>query len=470
MTLHTIRYGDEPSSALVLIYCSGMVDKKQLPQFIVPRLEQIRGELQGDAGDDLAARTALPLSPVAQQDGWLAIVSRLVFSGQLIVVHLRRKAVYTLDISDPPQREPEESAMEPSIKGPRDGFIESLDVNIALIRRRLRTQSLCVELYNKGKREQTKLALLYMEDIINPDILEEIRGHIEMVNHDAIIGSSIVERMVIGKPLKSLFPVSDITGRADYAADSLLNGRFILLADGMPTAIIAPITMFNLLKSSEDENMPFHIVGMQRFLRYIGLLISLFLPGFYVGLTSYNLDQVPLPLLATIANTRQGLPMPVGLEALLMLIMFDIFAEAGRRLPRAIGQTVTVVGGIIIGDASIRAGVTSPTVIVMISIAIISSYTLVDPVLNVTVAQVRFGILAVSSFFGLFGFMMGFLLLLVHLASLEHYGVPYLSPLSPFNWRDFVAGITMRQSINRINRPDVLDPLDQTSGKDRKPS
>lgn len=451
----------------MLIYCGGMVDQKQLPQFVIPRLEQISGELQAGSEGHLAALSALPLSPVEDKDDWLTTTTRLVFSGQLIVVHLRQNSIYTMDISDLPGRNPEESAMEPSIKGPRDGFTEDLEMNIALVRKRLRTHSFCVELFNKGKRGQTKLALLYVQDIIDPGILKEIRSYIEMVDQDAIIGTSMVERMVIGKKLKSLFPVSDTTGRADYTAESLLNGRFVLMSDGSPMATIAPVTLFGLLKSAEDDNMPFHIVGMQRILRYIGLLISLFLPGFFVGLTSFNLDQVPLPLLATIANTRQGLPMPVGLEAFLMLVMFDIFAEAGRRLPRAIGQTVTVVGGIIIGDASIRAGVTSPTVIVMISISIISSYTLVDPILNGTVAQVRFVILAAASFFGLFGFMMAFLLLLVHLSSLEHFGVPYLSPVSPFNPRDFIGGILMRPSMNRVHRPDVLDTVDQTSGKDR---
>jgi hypothetical protein len=467
VTLHTLRYGEESHSALVLIYCGSMVAQRELPQFIIPRLERVRDELSAGRSEHLAALTALPLSPVENKEDWLIITTRLIFSGQLIVVHLRQHTVYTMDISDMPGRKPEESAMEPSIKGPRDGFVENLDTNIALIRKRLRTQSFCVELFNKGKRGQTKLALLYMQDIINPDILKEIRGHIELVDQDAVIGTSMVERMVIGRRLKSLFPVADTTGRADYVADSLLNGRFVLMSDGSPMATIAPATLFSLLKSSEDANMPFHIVSMQRMLRYIGLLVSLFLPGFFVGLTSFNLDQVPLPLLATIANTRQGLPMPVGLESFLMLVMFDIFAEAGRRLPRAIGQTVTVVGGIIIGDASIRAGITSPTVIVMISIAIIASYTLVDPILNGTVAQIRFMILACASFFGLFGFMMAFLLLLVHLSSLEHFGVPYLSPVSPFNPKDFLAGILMRPSMNRVNRPDVLDPVDQTSGKDK---
>lgn len=467
VVLHTIRYGEEHRHALVLMYCGGMVDQKQIPQFIIPRLESARSRLKEDASGHLAELSALPLSPLKEEEGWLTVMTRLVFSGQLIVAHLRQNAVYAMDISDMPNRNPEESAMEPSIKGPRDGFTESLETNIALIRRRLRTHSLCVELFTKGKRGQTKLALLYIQDIINPDILEEIRGSIEPVDQDAIIGTSMVERMVMGRRLKSLFPVSDTTGRADYAADSLLNGRFVLMSDGSPMATIAPITLFGLLKSPEDENMPFHIVSMQRLLRYVGLLISLFLPGFFVGLTSYNLDQVPLPLLATIANTRQGLPMPVGLEAVLMLVMFDIFAEAGRRLPRAIGQTVTVVGGIIIGDASIRAGITSPTVIVMISISIISSYTLVDPILNGTVAQLRFVILASASFFGLFGFMMAFLLLLVHLSSLEHFGVPYLSPITPFNRKDFLAGILTRPSMNKVNRPEMLDTVDKTSGKDR---
>lgn len=458
---------------LLVIYCSGMVDMQQLVEFVLPKLEHLgRTSMPSpDNIDEQMRSTALPMVRLREEKGqWLANMSRLLYSGSVIVYMRQAAAVYSMNIASIPVREPDESAMEPSIKGPRDGFTEDLQTNLALVRRRLCSQSLCIEMVVKGTRGQNRLALLYIKDILNPNILAEVRSQIESLDRDAIVGTSMIERMVMGNRLKTLFPLIDSTGRPDYVVNSLLNGRFAIMADGIPMATIAPITLTNVLKSPEDENMPFHIVSMQRLLRYIGLFIAIFLPGFYIGLTSFNLEQVPLPLLATIANTRQGLPMPVSLESLIMLGMFEIFAEAGRRLPRAIGQTVAVVGGIIIGDASIRAGITSPTVIVMISISIIASYTLVDPILNGTAAQVRLFILGLSSIAGLYGFMMAFLLLLVHLASLEHFGVPYLSPVTPFLKRDFLQGVFMKPSLQRDRRPEILNTTDDTSGRKENPT
>lgn len=467
--LYPLRYERKDGRApvhLLLIYCMETVDVYQLNRLVLPGLERLGEGLRPEQADDLPRLSSLPMARLKDEPGWLNLLSRSVYSGSLAVYLADPASVFVMDMANKPKRQPEESAMEPSLKGPRDGFTENLGTNMALVRKRICSQSLCIEVSTLGRRGQNQIALFYIRDIINPDILEEVKGCISKLDQDAVIGTSMIERMVTGPRIKSLFPLFDSTGRPDYVASSLLNGRFAIMCDGSPMATIAPASLFNLIKSPEDENMPFHIVAMERILRYIGLVTAMFLPGFYVGLTSFNLEQVPLPLLATIASTRQGLPMPVTLEALIMLIMFDIFAEAGRRLPKTIGQTVTVVGGLIIGDAAIRAGITSPTVIVMIAISIIAGYTLVDPILNGTVTLVRLFGLAVSSFFGLYGFTLGFLLLILHLSSLEHFGVPYLTPVTPFIKRDFQQGVLMKESLHRTRRPIALRPRDKTSGRE----
>lgn len=267
--------------------------------------------------------------------------------------------------------------------------------------------------------------------------------------------------------IRSIFPLTDNTERPDFVVDSLLNGRFAVLIEGSPVAVIAPTTLFNQLKSPEDESTPFFIVTFERILRISGLLIACFFPAFYIGLTSFNVEQIPLPLLATIAGTRMGLPMPVTLEAFLMIFMFELFNEAGRRLPRALGQTVSVVGGLIIGDAAIRAGITSPTIIVTVAISVISSYILVNTVLSGATAHIRIGMLLISSILGLFGFMIGLLALLVHLVSLECYGVSYLSPVSPYIPGDFTQAVSMPPSMKRTKRPEALHTQDSTRRRKR---
>ncbi|MGO4532254.1 spore germination protein [Paenibacillus sp. 2TAF8] len=461
VVIQTFSAQEETVRSVILLYCDGLVDNKQINQFIIPRLEKHTLIMEEAVPKELGL-TLKPLDDISD----LQNINMLLFSGQLLLIFENGVQACSLDIANIPGRTPEESAIETSVKGPRDGFTEELSTNIALVRKRLKTSSMCYEKIVKGERTQTTIGLLYVKDIINPEILETARSNLNQINVDGIMGTSIMERAVMGG-VRSIFPLTDNSERPDYVADSLINGRFAVLTDGSPVAIIAPTTLFNQLKSPEDESTPFFIVTFERILRIAGLLIACFFPAFYIGLTSFNLEQIPLPLLATIAGTRMGLPMPVTLEAFLMIFMFELFNEAGRRLPRALGQTVSVVGGLIIGDAAIRAGITSPTIIVTVAISVISSYILVNTVLGGATSQVRIGMLIASSILGLFGFMVALFALLVHLVSLECYGVSYLSPVSPYIPGDFTKAVSMPPSMTRTKRPAVLRPQDSTRHKEK---
>ncbi|MDQ0722789.1 spore germination protein KA [Paenibacillus sp. W4I10] len=462
VVIQTFPAKDELDLPIIVLYCDGLTDAKQINQFIIPRLEE-HSLLEEDVYPKELGLTLNPIEDLQDTDQ----LNLLLFSGQLLLIFGNGDQSCSLDIASIPGRNPEESAIESSVKGPRDGFTEELSVNIALIRKRMKTSSMCYEKYVKGGRTQTAIGLLYVKDIINPEILKEARENLDKIEIDGIIGTSIMERAVMGG-IRSIFPLTDNTERPDYVVNSLLNGRFAVLIEGSPVAIIAPTTLFNQLKSPEDESTPFFIVTFERILRISGLLIACFFPGFYIGLTSFNVEQIPLPLLATIAGTRMGLPMPVTLEAFLMIFMFELFNEAGRRLPRALGQTVSVVGGLIIGDAAIRAGITSPTIIVTVAISVISSYILVNTVLSGATAHVRIGMLIISSILGLFGFMLGLFALLVHLVSLECYGVSYLSPVSPYIPGDFTQAVSMYPSMKRTKRPAALHTQDSTRGRKRQ--
>ncbi|SEP02058.1 spore germination protein [Paenibacillus sp. OK076] len=461
VVIQTFPAKDETDMSVIMIYCDGLVDGKQINQFIIPRLEQHSLFIEEAHPKELGL-TLNPVDDLKDTEN----LNLLIFSGQLLLIFGNGDQSCSLDIASIPGRNPEESAIESSIKGPRDGFTEELSVNIGLIRKRMKTSSMCYEKYVKGGRTQTSIGLLYVKDIINPDILKEARQNLDQIEIDGLLGTSIMERAIMGG-IRSIFPLTDNTERPDYVVDSLLNGRFAVLIEGSPVAIIAPTTLFNQLKSPEDESTPFFIVTFERILRISGLLIACFFPAFYIGLTSFNVEQIPLPLLATISGTRMGLPMPVTLEAFLMIFMFELFNEAGRRLPRALGQTVSVVGGLIIGDAAIRAGITSPTIIVTVAISVISSYILVNTVLSGATAQVRIGMLVISSILGLFGFIIGLLGLLVHLVSLECYGVSYLSPVSPYIPGDFTQAVSMPPSMKRTKRPAVLHTQDSTRRRKR---
>ncbi|MGN7166095.1 spore germination protein [Paenibacillus cellulositrophicus] len=461
VTIHPYDIGNgEEHRTLLLIYCDGMTDAIQINQFVLPKLDQMYKETLFDSKEAILSYPSMPLKELKVVDS-LSDVDTQLFGGMLILYFGQLNAFFALNVSSIPQRSPEESSTESSIKGPQDGFTESLSTNLALVRKRLRTQTFCVEKYVLSERGNNQVALLYIRDIINPQIVDEIRERIQSFNADAIIGTANIENMAQGK-LRSIFPLTDYVGRPDYVTTSLLAGRFAILFDGSPMAIIAPITLTSLIKSPEDANTPFHIVSVQRFLRITGLLVALFLPGFYVALTTYNIEQIPTPLLATIMNSRTGLPFSIPLEAFMMLFLFEVFHEAGIRLPKSVGQTVTVVGGLIVGDSAIRAGITSPTMIVMVAVTIIATFTLVNQVLSGTTAIVRLYVLLMSSFLGMFGFFIAMFSVLLHLATLENFGVPYLAPISPYIARDFWEGVLKKPVAFLMKRPRVLRTQDDT--------
>src|SRR5690606_18514342 len=237
-------------------------------------------------------------------------------------------------------------------------FTEEIDTNIALIRKRIKTAQLYSESFKLGTISNTDVSLLYLQNKANPDILEEVRKRLTEFNSENVSSSGQLEQWLSDSTF-SLFPLFDYTTRPDFAIQSMIRGRFCLIVSGSPTVLIGPINLFELLKSPEDVHFPYYFVLFGRLIRIIGLVISIFLPGFWVSLSSVNIDQLPFALLATVVVSREGLPLPIGIEAIFILALFELIREAGIRMPTVVGQTVSIVGGIIIGDAAIRAGLAS---------------------------------------------------------------------------------------------------------------
>ncbi|MGE5702849.1 MAG: spore germination protein, partial [Clostridia bacterium] len=206
--------------------------------------------------------------------------------------------------------------------------------------------------------------------------------------------------------------------------------------DGIPSAIIAPTNLTYLLNAAEDANTPTIFVLMTRLYRILGLIIAIYLPGFWIALLTYHQDQIPLTLLSTLVLSRQGVPLPTPLEGIFMLMLFELLKEAGLRLPTAIGQTLSVVGGLIIGQAAISAGMTAPGVLVIMAIAIVATFTLGNQNLVSLVSLLRMGVLIVCAFLGMFGFLISLMGITMALANLRSFGIPYLAPISPPVWRD----------------------------------
>jgi len=274
-------------------------------------------------------------------------------------------------------------------------------------------------------------------------------------------GSSEFEHLLADNKF-SLFPTLDYTTRPDFTAECLLRGRFVVIADGHSNAVIGPANLTLLLKSPEDQYFPYYYVWLGMLLRLAGLITSMLLPGFWVALAAFNMEQVPLPLLATMSVSRIGLPLPGPLEAFLMVGLFELFREAGERLPKAVGQTVAVVGGIVIGDAIIRAGIASTTMLVVASLTAVASFSLVNQSLVGTVSVIRFFTMLCASFLGMYGFILAVIGITLYMSKLTSFGIPFLSPLSPVSLKDVTSSLFRQPFARMRRRPDFLHPADKT--------
>lgn len=461
VSIESVRFGPEKHAhKIVLMYCGGMADSSQIQMTVLPSLQNMLEHAEMVTPEWIETNNTLLLRRVEDADWQQSFMLRL-YSGELALFFESSALLYTANIAMPPNRKPEESSTEVSVKGPKDAFTEDLTTNLALVRKRLLTLSLCCEKFIVGRRSHTSVALLYIGDIANPGLVGEVRARLEKLDIDGLISSGQLEESLAGTGF-SIFPLLDYIGRPDYVADVLLQGRVSVMVDGSPMALIAPANLNLILKSPEDVHFPSYYVAVERMLRFIGLAIAIFFPGFYVAVTAYNFDQIPFPLLATIASVRLGLPLSGPMDFFLMLGLFELFREAGVRLPKPVGQTVAVVGGLIIGDAAIRAGITGPATLVAVAVSTVSMFTLVNQSMAGSVTLLRILILILSTLFGMFGFVFSVISLVLYLSTLESFGVPYLSPLSPPSFRDLLSALKYKKWKIARRRPEALKPIDGT--------
>jgi hypothetical protein len=421
----------EKDESIQAFYCKGMLDSTQLNEYFNRILLSISKE---------EPRSLSEILPPVQHINSVKKMMNLVFSGSLIVFREGTPYFYVFDISKVPQRNPQESNTEVSIKGPKDSFTEEMDVNISLIRKRMKSEQLFCESFTLGTLSETKVSLLYLQDKAEPSIIQEIRKRLNDFQGESVISSGQLEQWLSDRSF-SLFPLFDYVTRPDFVIESMVRGRFIIILNGSPSVLIGPINLFELIKSPEDVHFPYYFVLFGRFIRLVGLVAAIFLPGFWVSLSSVNIDQLPFALLATVVVSREGLPLPIGLEAIFILGLFELLREAGIRMPTVLGQTISIVGGIIIGDAAIRAGLASPTMIVIIALTAVASYTLVNQSLVGTVSILRFYNLLLAIFLGVYGLIIGLFSILIYLSNLKSLNVAYLEPIASLRLKEYLAAL-----------------------------
>ncbi|MFC9539657.1 spore germination protein [Lysinibacillus sp. NPDC056959] len=447
-----------------LIKCEEMINERLLQTVIVQRIQSLFTATSDELlAEHIQNHLHIPhLQRITSKD---EAITR-VYKGHVLLYFEDMDLLYSSYIAKKPNREPKETTLELVIKGPRDDFIEDVLINIALIRKRLPTNSLSVETYELGTRSKTTVAVLYLEDVVNKKMLEKIKIQLQRVDADVIFsGDILMER--IGQSDKIL-PKHDYTGRPDFAVQALSRGRIIIVVDGVPYAIITPVNVMLLFKSGEDNEYPIIVSSMERLLRIVAILISVLLPGFWFALTTFHQEQLPFILLATVVESRTGLPFPSILEILMMLFMFELFREANIHLPNVISGSISVVGGLIIGDAAIKSGVTSPSMIIVIATSSIAAFTLVNQSFASAMSILRVIIILASAFFGLFGFFISVFFILLYIANLRVLGVPYLNMGANLDWPDIKKSLVRLSPSGYSKRPKFLNVQDETKTSSRK--
>ena len=359
------------------------------------------------------------------------------------------------EMKTPVNRSPGPPEVENTVKGPKDAFVENMRINTSLIRRHLRSPHLRLHQTTVGRRSLTNVTLIYMEGLTNPMLVERMKERLASIDVDGFLSPAAVEEYVTGSRATA-FPLIQYTERSDKFCQGILDGRVGLLVDGLPLAYLAPVDLRYLMESAEDRGRDYIAASCIRILRYVALLIGLLLPGIYIAVATYHQAVIPLPLLRSIIDSKAAVPFSTATEVLGLLIAFELLQESGVHLPQAVGQSVSVIGGIVMGTAAVEAGLISPVVLICVSITGICGF--VQPNRDLAEANRiwRFVIAAISAMAGIWGTLAGFAILLIHLAGLKSMDVPYLS---------VKGGILRPRFINNKYRDPKLHPRDRRNQK-----
>ncbi|MCK9862928.1 spore germination protein [Paenibacillus sp. ATY16] len=428
VVIRELTMGDAKVRA-ALIFVKGMQEDQLLKMEIMRMLRDTEPDHPLPIIERLPTNAAHTISTMEE-------LTKAVLFGYLALMIDGRDEGFLINPPSGPARDITEPVSESLLRGSRIGFTEDINVNTAMLRKQGVTDKLQVRSFMVGHTIQKELAILYLDQIVNPDLLREVIDRIERVKLDFAAESGYIEQMIEDNYL-SPFQQTQNTERPDRVIAALLEGRIAILLDGTPFALIVPVTFSMLLQSPEDYFERWMPGSLLRILRFLAAFIALMAPSLYISFISFHPGLIPTELALTIIETRQGVPFPALIEVMILEISIEILREAGIRLPKPIGPAMGIVGGLVIGEAAVKAGIVSPFLVIVVAVTAISSFSIPMYSAGITLRLLRFVGMLFASILGMFGTILFFLLICCHLSKLKSFGVPYLTPLTPFRWSDW---------------------------------
>ncbi len=441
-----------PRGALILI--DGLVNQENVNLSILKPLmyqARLKTKLEHAGTFDIAGlgREYLSASEVKVL-GTLDDALGNLFSGEVILLVDKAEEALSIGLRKWEKRGVDEPQTETVVRGPREGFTETLRTNTSMLRRKIKNANLRLESMKIGRQTNTDICIAYIEGIVRPGLIDELKKRLNAISTDSVLDSGYIEAYIEDTPY-SIFATVNNSERPDTIASRLLEGRAAVFVDGSPFVLTVPAVYIEFFQSPEDYYIRTYYAFALRLIRVFSFLITILAPALYVAVTTFHQELLPTKLLFTIAAGLSGVPFPAMVEALIMMVLFDILKEAGIRLPKPIGSAISIVGALVIGQSAVSAGLIGPFMIIVVSITAISSF--VVPAQTDSLSLLRYIFLLLAGFLGGFGIIMGLLFVLVYLVSLKSFGVFYLSPITPFNRQGMKDSFARMPLWTMVKRP-----------------
>lgn len=465
LVIRPLQLGSERHPAL-LIFLDSLAKRSEVTTLLDSLIVDLRQEQLPTGGSQLLQELLLRAVTSAEatpQSRLEPAIAGLLSGDSLLLVEGLPQAII-LVTSGWDRRKPEEPMAEPVVRGPKEGYTETLSINLALTRRRLKDLRLRVERVVVGSRTATEVVIIFMAGLALPELVQEVRDRLGRIQIDGVLESGYLEEMIEDNPL-SPFPQVKLTERPDVVTGAILEGRVAILTDGTPHALLMPATFAGELQAAEDYYQRWPMASFLRLLRYLFLVLALFGPGVYIAITTYHHEMIPTTLLLSLIASREGVPFPALVEALMMELTLEALREAGVRLPKPVGQSISIVGALVIGEAAVRAGLVSPVMVIVVSVTAIASFIIPTYSTALTFRMLRFGMMFAGGLLGFYGIVIAWLILAIHLCSLRSFGVPYLTPITPPVLQDMQDVIIRLPWWSLTRRPKTIPMGDHQRGK-----
>jgi len=448
---------------LVFVYNQSLSSSTAINNFILKNLSLlIENKKQFPENLFQFLENTFPSHNLKEVTTWQECYDYLGYGFTILFLDQSTKAI-AIETKENLARAISEPMTEQTISGPKDAFNENYLTNIGLIRRRIRSNHLIVSEHIVGKQTKTKVSVLYMNNIAEEQLVKEVEKKIAAINIDGILDSTYIREIIIKN--NTVFPSIETTERPDLASMCLLEGRVLVLVENSPYALIIPTFFIDLFHASEDNYQNAKNVSFTRIIRYIAFILAVLTPAFYIAITTFNHETIPVDLFVSFAAQRAGVPFPAIVEALGMTLVFEILRESDIRMPHLSGSAISILGAVVLGDAAVSAGIVSSIMVIVIAISAISSLMFSHIGMTNAIRVWRIFFMIFATFFGVFGIFLCGVLLLVKLSEMKSFGKPYLYPVAPFQWEFFKENIFKRNIKKVTKRMPILTDKNETRSR-----